>query len=59
MLSITDTTLDLLVLQFVLHVSGFGLFLFRILAPVRGGLEDDVLADGSCVIGWSCFVRGR
>jgi hypothetical protein len=46
MLAVTDTALDLLVLQLLLQVSGLGLLLLRILAPVCAGSEYDVLADG-------------
>lgn len=53
MLAVTDTALDLLVLQLVLHllrVRVLGLVL-GILAPVDAGPEDDVLADGRRVMG--------
>ena len=43
MLPITDTTLDLLVLQLILHTSSFSLLLLRVLAPVCARSEDDVL----------------
>jgi hypothetical protein len=48
MLSVTDTTLDLLVLQLVLHGLGVGVvgLVLGVLAPVGAGAEDDVLADG-------------
>lgn len=46
MLAVTDTALDLLVLQLVLHASGVGLLLLGVLAPVRAGSEYDVLANG-------------
>lgn len=46
MLAVTDTTLDLLVLQLVLHSLGVGIgaLVLGILAPVEAGSEDDVLA---------------
>lgn len=51
MLAVADTTLDLLVLELVLHGLGVGVLVLvlGILAPVDGGLEDDVLADRSRV----------
>lgn len=46
MLAVTDTALDLLVAQLVLHGLGVGvrLLVLRVLAPVGAGPEDDVLA---------------
>lgn len=45
-LAVTDTALDLLVAQLVLHGLGVGvrLLVLRVLAPVGAGPEDDVLA---------------
>jgi len=48
MLSITNTTFDLLVLQLILHASSLSLLLLRIFSPVRAGSEYDVLADTVC-----------
>lgn len=45
MLAVTDTALDLLVLQLVLHASGLSLLLLGIFAPVRARSEYDVLSD--------------
>lgn len=47
MLAVTDTALDLLVLELVLHGDGVGVLglVAGVLAPVNRGLEDDVLAD--------------
>lgn len=47
MLSVTDTTLDLLVLQLVLHglCVGVGGLVLGILSPVDAWSEDDVLTD--------------
>jgi hypothetical protein len=56
MLSGTDTALDLLVLELVLHAALLRLLLLRVLAPVDGWLEDDVLADGGGVHGWPWLV---
>lgn len=56
MLSSTDTALDLLALQLVLHRSSLWLLLLGILAPVDAWLEDDVLADGGGVHSWSSLV---
>ena len=46
MLAVTDTALDLLVAQLVLHRLGVGvrLLVLGVLAPVGAGAEDDVLA---------------
>jgi hypothetical protein len=51
MLSVTDTTFDLLVLQLVLHGLGVGVvgLILGVFAPVRAGAENDVLADRSSV----------
>jgi hypothetical protein len=48
MLSVTDTTFDLLVLQLVLHGLGVGIvgLILGVLAPVHAGAENNVLADG-------------
>jgi len=54
MLSITDTALDFLVLQFVLHASSFSLLLLSILAPVCAWPENDVLSNGRSI---SCRSR--
>lgn len=59
MLSSTDTALDLLALQLVLHRSRLWLLLLGILAPVDAWLEDDVLADGGGVHSWSSLVLSR
>ena len=52
MLAVTDTTLDFLVLQLVLHASGLSLLLLRILAPVAARSEDDVLSYTRGVCCW-------
>ncbi len=48
MLAVADTALDLLVLELVLHALRVRVLalVLGLLAPVRAGLEDDVLADG-------------
>ena len=56
MLPSTDTALDLLALQLVLHRSRLWLLLLGILAPVDAWLEDDVLADSGGVHSWSSLV---
>lgn len=56
MLSSTDTALDLLVLQLVLHASGLWLLLLGILAPVDRWLENNILADGGGVQCWSWLI---
>ena len=56
MFSITDTTFDLLILQFIFHASHFRLLLFRILPPVHAGLENDVLAYGCGIYRRAGFV---
>lgn len=60
MLSRTDTTLDLLVLELVLHglCAGIGALVLLVLAPVNAGAEDDVLADGGGVSGRAVGVLG-
>lgn len=45
MLSVTDTTFDLLILQLVLHASSLSLLLLRIFSPVGAGSEYNVLTD--------------
>lgn len=52
MLSRTDTTLDLLVLQLVLHAALLAAILLGLLGmglPVGAGTENNVLADGGSV----------
>lgn len=52
MLSTANTTLDLLVLQLVLHAALLATLLLSLLSvglPVNAGTEDDVLADGGGV----------
>lgn len=44
MLSVTDTTFDLLVLQLLLHAPNFGFLLLSILSPVCARSEYDVLS---------------
>lgn len=58
MLSVTDTTLDLLVLELLLHrlSVGVGALLLLVLAPVDAGAEDDVLANGGGVSGRALAV---
>ena len=56
MLASTDTALDLLALQLVLHRSRLWLLFLGILAPVHAWLEDDVLADGGGVHSWSSLI---
>lgn len=54
MLSGTNTTLDLLVLELVLHAALLAAVLLGLLGlclPVNAGAEDDVLADGGGVEG--------
>ena len=53
MLSVADTTLDLLVLQLVLHALSIGVvgLILGILAPVNAGSKDDVLADRGGIMG--------
>lgn len=53
MLSVTNTTLDLLVLQLVLHGLrvGIGALVLGILSPVDARSEDDVLAHGGGIGG--------
>ena len=54
MLSTANTTLDLLVLELVLHAALLGailLFFLSIGLPVNGGTEHNVLADGGSVEG--------
>jgi hypothetical protein len=54
MLSTANTTLDLLVLELVLHAALLGALLLGLLGicpPVNGGTENDVLADGGGVEG--------
>lgn len=60
MLSVTDTTLDLLVLQLVLHGLGIriGSFVLGVLAPVDAGAEDDVLTDRGGIGGRAAGVLG-
>lgn len=43
MLSVTNTTLDLLVLELILHAASFSLLLLCILTPVRAWSEYDIL----------------
>jgi hypothetical protein len=54
MLAVANTTLDLLVLELVLHGLGVGVgrLVLGILAPVDAWSEDDVLTDG-------CGIGGR
>lgn len=49
MVPVTDTALDLLVLQLVLHASDFSLLLLSIFAPVRTRSEYDIFSDGGGV----------
>ena len=58
MLSVTDTALDFLVLQLVLHALGVGVvrLVLGILAPVYAGSEDDVLSDRGGIGGRSIAV---
>lgn len=60
MLAVADTTLDLLVLELVLHRLGVGVcaLVLGILAPVDAGAEDDVLADRRGVSGRASGVLG-
>lgn len=51
MLSVTNTTLDLLVLKLVLELILLAGLLLGVLAPVDTGAEDDVLADRGGVVG--------
>lgn len=44
MLSVTDTALNLLILQFVLHASGFRLLFLCILAPVHARPKYNILS---------------
>jgi hypothetical protein len=59
MLSITDTTFDLFILQLVLHAAHLWFLLLRVFTPVRARSEDDILADGSGIGDWASFVLGR
>ena len=59
MLSITDTTLNLLVLQLVLHGAGLGGLLLGVLSPVGTWLEDDVLSDRGGVWCWAGLILLR
>ena len=45
MFPVTDTALNLLVLQLILHASDLCLFLLRILAPVRTRSEYDIFSN--------------
>ena len=56
MLTITNSTLDLLVLQLLLDTSRLRLLLFRILFPIRARSEDDVLTYWGGICCWSCRV---
>ena len=60
MLAVADTALDLLVLELVLHALRVRVLalVLGLLAPVRAGLEDDVLADGRGIRHRSGRVRG-
>jgi len=49
MLAVTDTTLDLLILQLILHTSNIRLLLLCILAPVNARSEYDVLSHTRCI----------
>ena len=49
MLAVTNTTLNLLVLELVFHASSLSLFLLCILAPVRARSEYDVLPYARCI----------
>lgn len=55
MLPVTNTTLDLLVLELVLHAACLWLLLLGILAPVGAWAENDVLTN-RCGIG--CDYHG-
>lgn len=56
MLPVTDPTLDLLVLQLILHTALVRLLLLGIRLPVDARSEQDVLADGGRVEGWTLGV---
>lgn len=60
MLSVTDTTLDFLVLQLVLHSLGVGILclVLGVLAPVDAGSEDDVLTNRGGIGGRAAAVLG-
>jgi hypothetical protein len=49
MLAVTNSTLDLLILQFILHAADLSLLLLRILTPVRARSEYDVLTHARCI----------
>jgi hypothetical protein len=59
MLSRTDTTLDLLVLELVLELVRLADLLLGILAPVDAGPEDDVLSNRSRVRDRALAILGR
>ena len=56
MLAVTNTTFDLLVLQFVLHTANLGLLFLRILTPIRARSEYDVLSHARRVRCWASSV---
>lgn len=59
MLSVTDTTLDFLVLKLVLHAALLAALLLSLLGlylPVGAWAEDDVLADGGGIESWAWGV---
>ena len=50
MLAVTNTALNLLVLELLFQIARVGLLLLGVLTPIRTGPEYDVLADGCCVL---------
>lgn len=60
MFAVTNTTLDLLVLELVLHSLGVGILalVLGILAPVHAGSENDVLSDGCRISGRAIAILG-
>ena len=58
MLPITNTTFDLLILQFILHASSFSLLLLRIFAPICAGSKYNVLTVNILESAPSTWARG-
>ena len=58
MLAVTDTALDLLVLELVLELLLLGVLLLGVLTPVDAGSEHDVLGDRGRVRGGTRAVLG-
>lgn len=58
MLSVTDTTFNLLVLKLVLHgnLSILVFALLLIFAPIRAGSEYDILSYARGIAGWLYFL---